>query len=336
MLRVKRDQIRAIGEITSTVTEVLHHDAQVADLIAPLQRLTGCDAIMLASRNPFGDVHRPICHDGYSPPLLAFLHRQYLSCPSYSRAAGNLLPMRMRDFGSTFYQTQVYEKFLHPAGYREGVTLVLRGAGEQVSGLLTMNFEHAQQADDHVRDGLDMVAGALGRLCDLSTEPRWLARRLDAAAAAFLVDASGATLRVRPHSGYFSVVSAPQPEAIAAARALLDGGAGHGRELRGYVQARDAWHRLHVVITTAGGQRAALLLVQPDSLPFGLTRRELDVLTLIAMGMTNKDIGHRLDVSARTVGAHVAHVIDKTGLDNRTSLAACAVRDGLLRIGLLL
>ncbi|WP_345312322.1 hypothetical protein [Gordonia alkaliphila] len=41
---MQRDQVRAISEIASTVTEVLHHDAQVAALIAPLQRLTGCDA----------------------------------------------------------------------------------------------------------------------------------------------------------------------------------------------------------------------------------------------------------------------------------------------------
>ncbi|GAA4740186.1 helix-turn-helix transcriptional regulator [Gordonia alkaliphila] len=242
----------------------------------------------------------------------------------------------MRDFGSSFYHTQVYEKFLHPAGYREGVTLVLRGAGHQVSGLLTMNFDHAQKADDQVRDGLDLVAGALGRLCGHSTEPRWLARRLDPSAAAFIVDASGASVQVHPETDESTEPVVPQPEAIAAARALLHGGAGHGRELRGYVQAHAGWQRVHVVITVAGGQRMALLLVQPGSVPSGLTRRELDVLTLIAMGATNKEIGYRLGVSARTVGAHVANLIGKTGLDNRTSLAACAVRDGLLRIGLLL
>jgi DNA-binding NarL/FixJ family response regulator len=62
-----------------------------------------------------------------------------------------------------------------------------------------------------------------------------------------------------------------------------------------------------------------------------LTRRELEVLGLIADGLTNREIGDRLVVSARTVQAHVGSMIHKTGTANRTHLAVTAVRTGLIK-----
>lgn len=61
-----------------------------------------------------------------------------------------------------------------------------------------------------------------------------------------------------------------------------------------------------------------------------LTRREFEVLELIADGLTNREIGEQLVVSARTVQAHVRNIIEKTETRNRTHLAVTAVRTGLI------
>jgi predicted ATPase/DNA-binding CsgD family transcriptional regulator len=53
-----------------------------------------------------------------------------------------------------------------------------------------------------------------------------------------------------------------------------------------------------------------------------LTTRELDVLTLVVEGLTNKQIASRLYLSVRTVEKHVERILAKTGVANRTALAA--------------
>jgi DNA-binding NarL/FixJ family response regulator len=58
----------------------------------------------------------------------------------------------------------------------------------------------------------------------------------------------------------------------------------------------------------------------------GLTRRECDVLELVAAGMTNREIAARLHLSARTVGHHVAAILRKLGVKTRTEAAVTRAR----------
>jgi NarL family two-component system response regulator LiaR len=60
-----------------------------------------------------------------------------------------------------------------------------------------------------------------------------------------------------------------------------------------------------------------------------LTEREVEVLRLVAQGMSNEDIAAELVISERTVGAHVSHILDKLHLANRTQAALYALREGL-------
>ncbi len=56
----------------------------------------------------------------------------------------------------------------------------------------------------------------------------------------------------------------------------------------------------------------------------GLSARELEVVRLVADGLTNKAIAAQLHLSVRTVESHVRHVLAKAGLQNRTQLATWA------------
>jgi HD-GYP domain-containing protein (c-di-GMP phosphodiesterase class II) len=64
--------------------------------------------------------------------------------------------------------------------------------------------------------------------------------------------------------------------------------------------------------------------------PGGLTAREVEVLRHAARGCINREIAARLYISERTVGHHLAHVYDKTGLRTRAGVAVWAVENGLL------
>jgi HD-GYP domain-containing protein (c-di-GMP phosphodiesterase class II) len=64
--------------------------------------------------------------------------------------------------------------------------------------------------------------------------------------------------------------------------------------------------------------------------PEGLTPREVEVLTLVARGLSNKEIADRLVISAKTVGNHVEHIYGKIEAKNRAAASLFAMRHGLL------
>jgi ATP/maltotriose-dependent transcriptional regulator MalT len=69
---------------------------------------------------------------------------------------------------------------------------------------------------------------------------------------------------------------------------------------------------------------------EPHERPYGLSARELEVLSLIARGMTDRQIGEHLFISPRTVMQHVTRILRKLKVDSRTAAAARALQDGIL------
>ena len=87
------------------------------------------------------------------------------------------------------------------------------------------------------------------------------------------------------------------------------------------------------------GREAALRLALSESEPVDadpaaadgtgpLAKREVEVATLIAEGLTNKQIGTRLFISERTVATHVRNIMNKLGFDSRTQIANWMARPG--------
>ncbi len=123
------------------------------------------------------------------------------------------------------------------------------------------------------------------------------------------------------------------------AEALLRRGAPRG-------EARDVLQRAHETAVALGAdplrdeienlaRRARIEPGPPNgqSVPlasFGLTPRELEVLGLVARGMTNREIAQRLYITPKTAGLHVSHILAKLGTPNRTAAAEVAHRAGHL------
>ncbi len=66
----------------------------------------------------------------------------------------------------------------------------------------------------------------------------------------------------------------------------------------------------------------------PDAI--GLSPREIDVLRLVAVGLTDADVGEQLSISRRTVGRHLESIYNKLGVGSRTAAASVAYEHGLI------
>jgi HD-GYP domain-containing protein (c-di-GMP phosphodiesterase class II) len=147
--------------------------------------------------------------------------------------------------------------------------------------------------------GLATIAGAHHECLDGSGYHRGVGADMlsDEMRLLAVADAYVAMTRDRPH------------------RAALTGEAA-AMQLRAGVDAgRLCGHAVAAVLEAAGQERAPA-----PAPPAGLTEREVEVLGLLAHGMTNKQIAGKLFLSAKTVQHHVAHIYDK--IDRRTRAGA--------------
>ena len=127
------------------------------------------------------------------------------------------------------------------------------------------------------------------------------------------------------------VVLAAHTEPSYAARAISAGA-------HGYVSKAEGPERLIEAIraVTRGEQflpqGVAELLAMGGHPASSLTARELQVMEMLARGMTNREIAMHLDISIKTVDTHRGHVLKKLGLRNNSELTRFAVKHGYVAV----
>jgi two-component system nitrate/nitrite response regulator NarL len=72
-------------------------------------------------------------------------------------------------------------------------------------------------------------------------------------------------------------------------------------------------------------ERTAGAGLEAEHRDHGLTSRERQVIRLVSEGLSNKEVGRRLNLSEGTVKIHLHNIYDKVGVANRTALAAVAI-----------
>jgi DNA-binding NarL/FixJ family response regulator len=110
------------------------------------------------------------------------------------------------------------------------------------------------------------------------------------------------------------------PDLLAAIHTVVEGGSLLNQEVVGRFLRRLA----------ADAEQAAAAPATADQGIDRLTPRELDVLRLIAAGLSNKEIASRLSVATATVKTHLEHILQKLQVSDRTQAAVQAVTRGLL------
>jgi DNA-binding NarL/FixJ family response regulator len=90
-----------------------------------------------------------------------------------------------------------------------------------------------------------------------------------------------------------------------------------------------ATRRLIEAYVEGGSEQASALPALPDS----LTTREIEIMTLVAAGLTNGEIASRLVISPLTTKSHVSRILAKVNARDRTQLVVMAYESGLVSPG---
>jgi HD-GYP domain-containing protein (c-di-GMP phosphodiesterase class II) len=101
------------------------------------------------------------------------------------------------------------------------------------------------------------------------------------------------------------------------------------RELRADVRSRQIDGDAAEAVLSAAGHRTP----KRREWPAGLTSREVEILRLLARGMSNKQIARALVISPKTTNTHVEHIYTKLSVTNRALASLFAAKHGLIAVG---
>ena len=181
----------------------------------------------------------------------------------------------------------------------------------------------------------DVRAGLLSR-------PRWLpAKYFYDDHGSELFEAICATPEYYPSRAEEALLAAHAGSIVEAASPdhMLELGSGSSRKTRHLLAACDrlgrkafegSWKEGRTMTTARAIEHALQRRQEPESYTAGLTRREVEVLRLVADGLTDGQAAEQLHVSPRTVGNHLRSVYNKLGVPSRAAAARQAVERGLL------
>lgn len=312
---------------------VLAREAKAVEARREMLRLLNTvlhgDAACLVAIDPFEGQHRPLADVDYPAEVARSLAVEFTRTRWFDLVLSSELPQSISEEpGQSFRRGWFYERYMKPAGYRDGMTGALRRNGRYV-GLLHLSSGERGTFDTDLRRLLAAVSPAFAAVADV------LGRAADTDG---ILPSDCAALVSRHRT--VPVPDRDRPpvleddEFLRVVAEFRESGGGRLRFLWPDVRAWPrTWHR--VVLVTAElpvpSPGAALVYTRPAEVPYGLSSRELEVLTRLAMGHTSDAIAREFVVSPRTIHKHVEHVLQKTRTSSRTEAAALAVREGVLR-----
>jgi DNA-binding CsgD family transcriptional regulator/RecA/RadA recombinase len=213
----------------------------------------------------------------------------------HARAGLGLLAVLRRDVAAALEQYEALQS-------RRGLML-LEISSDHLLGLLAHTMGQLDTAAEHFEDAL-----ALCRKAGLRPELAWTCHDY----ADMLLNPVGAGFK-----------PAPTPAHQAKAMSLLEEALAITRELG----MRPLLERVVLLREQAESQPA-----RAPAYPDGLSQREVEVLRLIALGKSNREIAKRLVITEGTARRHVSNIYNKIGAANRAEATGYALRRGLLSL----
>lgn len=317
------------------VADLIEIAATTAPLAERAERLLGGlarwlpdGATWLALADPDSNVYATVGSTGLERSVIDYLDRPAVA--EEIRQAGlnpNRSPVSLSELPVPAEELPTWTGCLIPTGFRQGLGVPLFEPGGPYLGMLTLLFLSSEPPSTGVRATLARLAPLIARGISPMRSLLATARLVRGATSGAILLRDG-SLSPLPGLGGHELLDVDCPVLDVARDALLA-----GQVYRSFMwpvnEGADAQARVTVLAATDVPPFVlGTLLVTPDSDCRGLTPRELEVLGLLVEGRSNQQIARSLNVSPRTVAAHVEHILHKLDVPTRTLAAVHAVQEG--------
>lgn len=321
------DEFRLALDLASVAHERSDPWQSAADVVDCVRSMAPVLCVAVIAFDPVAREHVVLSSDGYSPAVLDYLQSPVFlyGDRGYVQLAGNT-PRRVaswRDNGFDYLETYSAQEVFMPAGYAGGASARLTTRAGRYTGDLHISTATIDDPPTCMLKALQHVVSVLAAATDLTRRHHVLASGVGEWDESAVLASDGALIQLAPDDDN---------------RYLLHDAALLG-QLRHWLSVREdeeeerfhwcspdgEWQLLRLVPTNGG----VVVLLRGEVLPYGISRRELDVLTLLTEGYLNESIARRLALSERTVAHHIEHVLAKMNLSGRMLAARAAIKDGL-------
>ncbi|CAM3783271.1 helix-turn-helix transcriptional regulator [Nocardioides zeicaulis] len=319
--------ITQMGEIAASTVSI---EERAQGLLELLDHWLPVDATWMALSDPASNDYTTVGSTGLAPGVLDYLDRP--SVAQEIRDAGINVrrpPVSLAELPFAADELPTWAECLTPAGFREGLGVPLFEAGGPYLGMLTLLFGSRDTPSDKLRDRLMRLSPMIARGVSPMRSLAATARLVRGASAGAVLYRDGPTCPLPGLDDHAILV--PESPVVAIAREALLA----GQLYKSFVwpAEADAGANRHLRVTVLAATDASpvvlgTLLVGPGDKCRGLTPRELQVLGLLMDGRSNQQIATQLAVAARTVAAHVEHILYKLETPTRTMAAVRAEREG--------
>jgi DNA-binding CsgD family transcriptional regulator len=305
-------------EIASMVSSSAACDIRTAEEIVNFlvsQRPYAAAAISVY--DPLETRYHSIASAGYDERVTGYLNSDFfdedLAMRMYRAQGRSQVALKWAEmpFDCDYRDTFSVQEYFHPAGFREGVTLLLHSRDGRHTGNLHISTEDPRLPTEQMLRAeiqqLQLVLGgftdALRRLAPLTVDSE-LAQGCIMTEAGDVIDLPGTrSMESSTRGSLLSQLAALTDSAIPAAF---------------YFRSDSTWFRVQTGLV---GKRSRVVVAEPESIPFSLTPRELEVIELVASGATNDKIAAKLYVTRATVAKHLENILHKLDCPNRTAVA---------------
>lgn len=328
MAKTLAEAMDAVGRIAAVAAEQESAQIRAECVLEELTDLIPYAAADFAAVDPVSGEFIQLARRGYSDETIAGLRdSRFINTLDVLNLRTSGKPLRMKDVPGDPLDTWVIGEILVPAGYREGLTMCLRTNDGRVTGVINLSTETKDHPSELARDSIGYLCHALGSVADMTQSTKWLAQVAGEGKTAVGLDERGEAVAFSgsSHPELFH----PGSELLKAAQDLV-----RQKICGAFIWPADSqgegWFRVSV-IPVAGKHHDLTAVVTLDSADVRhMSVRELEVLTLAAQGMSNREIASALFISDRTVQTHIEHTLVKLSASNRAAAAATAAQRGLL------
>jgi DNA-binding CsgD family transcriptional regulator len=320
--------IEVMSRVAGIVSSSGPVEDRVEEVLDELHRVFPFDAGIVSTTVPRAgtdDVQRrPVVSRGYQPAFV-----DYLLSPDWERELIEPFgmprtgwPLREVDLPIDPMTLRGIAEYGRPMGLFEGMLSALHTPDGHHAGFLMLSGASMQAPSDEACAVVGRLSSALANLIDPLQSARVLVTVLetDSGALALQPDGGVVVLRAAPDG-------APAPEG--AVRLAADRVLSRGRRTGAFLWPRPdgGWYACRAFRCRDG----LIVLTHRDAgAVFGLTRRELEVLTSLTSGDANSEIADQLSVTTRTVRAHVEHIMTKLEAGSRSAAVSRALDEGLV------